>query len=377
MKIKVPRLRLSLRRTVLASVFAAWLVVLPAGVPAQTIGPTGAADVSARLTELTRRLNARPLDAGAVAESRALGVELLNASRFEEAAQLFAALRLAAPDDPAGFYGGALALFNLRRVDEAEPLARAAVEKAPTFSTEKTPERNTVARVPKTFASLADSLVLLGIVLAVKGDNAGALAAVTRAVSLAPNNFDAQFALGRALYGGGDPTGAARAFRAAAAIKPADLQAKFFLATALERAGDDAAALGAYKELVAAAPGMAEGHLGVGVLLVKRNGEDLNEGIRELEQALTINERLYEGQVALGRALIRTGRVADSVAPLKRAAELAPENPEPHYQLAIAYRRLGQKAAADAESAIVKKIHAARRASSVARSDEGAPASKP
>jgi Flp pilus assembly protein TadD len=113
------------------------------------------------------------------------------------------------------------------------------------------------------------------------------------------------------------------------------------------------------------------------VLLVKRNGEDLNEGIRELEQALTINERLYEGQVALGRALIRTGRVADSVAPLKRAAELAPENPEPHYQLAIAYRRLGQKAAADAESAIVKKIHAARRASSVARSDEGAPASKP
>ena len=377
MKITFLRLRRSLWRTLVASACATSLLALPVGAHAQTSGAQAAADVSSRLLELTRRLSAKPLDAVAVDESRAFGIELLDASRFENAAQLFAALRVAVPDDPSGFYGGALALFNLHRVDEADVLARAAVEKAQAFSRVETSDHNAPAKAAKTFANAADSLVLLAVVLAVKGDNTGALAAVTRAVTLAPDNFDAQFALGRALYGGGDPAGAARAFHAAAALKPADAQARFFLATSLESAGDDASALAAYRDLVAVAPDVAEGHLGIGVLLVKHGGDDLNEGIRELEKALAINEHFYEGQVALGRALIRAGRVAESIAPLKRAAELAPDNPEPHYQLAIAYRRLGQRAAADAESAIVKKIHSARRASSVARSDEGAPGSRP
>jgi cytochrome c-type biogenesis protein CcmH/NrfG len=371
-------LRRSLWRTLLAPVFAAILVVLPTCAHAQARDATNVADVSSRLTELTRRLNAKPLDAVAVEESRAFGVELLGASRFEESAQLFTALRRAAPEDPSGFYGGALSLFNLHRVNEAEILARAAVEKAQAFSHGRTKVgADAGANVPKIFGNAADSLVLLGVVLAVKGDDAGALDAVSRAVMLAPDNFDAQFALGRALYGSGDPAGAARAFRAAVALKPADERTRFFLATSLERAGDDAAALAAYRQLVTVAPGVAEGHLGVGVLLVKRAGDDLTEGILELEKALAINECLYEGQVSLGRALIRTGRVAESVAPLKRAAELAPDNPEPHYQLAIAYRRLGQKDAADAESAVVKKIHAARRVPSVSRSDKDPPGSRP
>jgi cytochrome c-type biogenesis protein CcmH/NrfG len=358
-------------------IFGASLFAFPAGTCAQQAAP-GVADIASRLTALIARLNAKPLDAEAVQESRAFGVELLDASHFEEAAQLFAALRLAAPDDPSGFYGGALALFNLHRVDEAETLARTAVQKAQTSSRAvKTSAGHPTANAPKVFASEADSLVMLAVVLAVKGDDAGALTAVSRAVALAPDNFDAQFALGRALYGSNDPAGAAHAFRSAVALKPGDARTRFFLATSLERAGDDAGALTAYRELIAVAPGVAEGHLGVGVLLVKRTGEDLKEGISELEKALAINARLYEGQVALGRALMRTGRVADSIAPLQRAAELAPDNPEPHYQLAIAYRRLGKKDAADAESAIVKKIHTTRRSSSAARTNENAPATRP
>ena len=48
---------------------------------------------------------------------------------------------------------------------------------------------------------------------------------------------------------------------------------------------------------------------------------------------------------------------------LRRAAELAPGNPEPHYQLALAYRRLGLKDKASEETAIVKRIHESRRGS--------------
>src|SRR6267142_3859389 len=110
MKTMVLRLRRSLWRTLLASTFAASMVYAPAGTSAQTPGPRGVADVSSRLSELTRRLNAKPLDPVAVEESRAFGIELLDASRFEDAARLFAAFRLAVPNDPSGFYGGALAL---------------------------------------------------------------------------------------------------------------------------------------------------------------------------------------------------------------------------------------------------------------------------
>ena len=359
----------------LASILGGFLA-LPLSTFAQASDKPGPEDVSSRLTQLIQGLSVKQPDAVAVEESRAFGMELIKASRFEDALKLFAALRLAAPDDPSGFYGSALALFNLRRVDEAETLVRDAVEKVQASSNTLKSSGDAAPNPTKIFGNAADSLVLLGVVLAVKGDNAGAIAAVTRAVTLAPDNFDAQFALGRALYGAGDPAGATHAFRAAVALKPADSRARFFLATSLERSGDDAAALGAYRELIAVAPEVAEGHLGVGVLVVKRGDDDLDEGIRELKKALAINDKLYEGQVALGRALIRKGRFAESLVPLKCAAELAPDNPEPHYQLAIAYRRLGQKDAAEAESALVKKIHAGRRASPVARSNDDAPGRK-
>ncbi len=312
---------------------------------------SSAPDVSARLASLVERVRARPSDAAALAEARAAGFELLRAGLFREASELFDAVGEAAPTDADALYGGALAHFNLRRLTEAEALARASIRSLPDASTTKA----------ATGITRADALVLLGVVLAVRGDNTGALAAVAEAVELAPSNFDAQFALGRARFGAGDPAGAAKAFRAAVALRPTDARAHFFLATAHEKAGDDAEALKAYRALVALDPNVAEGHLGMGVLLVKLGGERMEEGIAALARAVTLNGDLYEARVGLGRALVRAGRAADSIEHLRRAAELAPHNPEPHYQLAIAYRRLGRRAEADAESALVKQLHEAHR----------------
>jgi Flp pilus assembly protein TadD len=70
---------------------------------------------------------------------------------------------------------------------------------------------------------------------------------------------------------------------------------------------------------------------------------------------------LYEARVTLGRALVARGRAAEAVEHLRRAAALAPDNPEPHYQLSLAYRRLGRKEEAAAESVIVRRIHESRR----------------
>jgi Flp pilus assembly protein TadD len=163
------------------------------------------------------------------------------------------------------------------------------------------------------------------------------------------------------LFGTGDYATAARAFQTAVSLRPTDLRARFFLATAFEQSGDNTAALKAYRELIAKEPRSSEGHLGLGVLLVKLGGDNQAEGIAELERCIAIEPNNYEAQVTLGRLLVSNGRAGDAVEHLRVAANVAPDNPEPHYQLSLAYRKLGRKDEAEAESAIVKRIHESRR----------------
>jgi tetratricopeptide (TPR) repeat protein len=304
----------------------------------------------AGVAELTERARRGELSADSFARAVAVGHALAAERRFKEALELFDALLSAKPSDRAALYGAALVTFNSGRAAEAVPLARRAVEAALAEGRARGRE-----------SDAADALVLLAVVLAVKGDGAGALEASGRALALAPDNFDARLTHGRALYGAGDDAGAVVAFRAAAALRPGDPRPLFFLASALERAGDDAGALAAYRELAAAQPRASEGHLGLGALLVKRGGAEAEEGIKALARAVEIDPDLYEARVTLGRALVARGRAAEAVEHLLRAAALAPGNPEPHYQLSLAYRRLGRKEEAAAESAVVKRIHESRR----------------
>jgi len=58
---------------------------------------------TARIKVLAARLREAPTNAGVQNEARALGIELLKAMRYEEAAALFVALRDAAPADPAAY----------------------------------------------------------------------------------------------------------------------------------------------------------------------------------------------------------------------------------------------------------------------------------
>ena len=203
--------------------------------------------------------------------------------------------------------------------------------------------------------------VLLAVIQGARGEDTEALKSARRAVDLAPEHFDAQFILGRASYGVGDSTAAVGAFRAALKLKPDDARSLFFWPQRLRVQVIPIAALAAYRELVRRQPLAAEGHLGLGVLLIKRGGSEVEKGIEELRTAVRIDPNQYEAQVTLGRALLAQRLAAESVEHLKRAAELAPGNPEPHYQLALAYRRLGLNDKAVAETAIVKRIHETRR----------------
>jgi tetratricopeptide (TPR) repeat protein len=308
-----------------------------------------------QVTQLIERVRAAS-SANLPREAFAVAQRLLVERRYKEAYELFAALLEKLPGEPTALYGAALASFNVGRPTEAERLAQAAVDVylagADNAVKSMTAERRQRA---------ADSLVLLAIVLGARGDDDHALKTVERAVQLAPNNYDAQFTLGRALYSVGNSAGAAKAFGAALKIKPDDARALFFLATTLEAAGETEAASSAYTELARRHPNAPEGHLGLGVMLVKRGGADVSRGIEELRTTIRLDPNQYEAQVNLGRALLTQKLPAESITHFQRAAELWPGNPEPHYQLAIAYRRLGFNDKAIAETAIVKRIHESRR----------------
>src|SRR5215831_7894759 len=210
-----------------------------------------------------------------ISRTRSMGQILLRVGRFAEAANLFAALAEKKPADFRIVYGQALATFNSGHAAEAEPLARRAMEII-------LPAARAAGRQPETTAQAADSLVLLSVILAVQKDDQAALKLLQQAVEIAPNHFDAQLSMGRLLFGMGDDNGAIKFFRSAISLQPANSQAMFYLATALEHRGDLDGALSTYRKLVAMKPDLYEGHLGLGVLLLKQGDRKIDEGLREL-----------------------------------------------------------------------------------------------
>jgi tetratricopeptide (TPR) repeat protein len=280
-------------------------------------------------------------------EIRKTGFGYLQKGNWESAQKIFENALNIAPQDALSLYGNSLALFNLNRQQEAGDL----VEKA-TEILSKSKENNSL---------LADCLVLSAVISAVQNENLTAIEKLEKAVSLVPNHFDAHFSLGRAYFGNGEIDKSVNSFKKAVAIRPNDARSHFFLATALERAGNNLEALAQYQKVLNLSPNSADGNLGLAVLLLKTEGDKSEKGLAALQKAVALNPKLYEANITLGKTLIKINRANEAIAPLQKAAELAPNNPEPHFQLSIAYRKLGKKAEADAENAIVKKIHESRR----------------
>ena len=284
-----------------------------------------------------------------LAELRKAGFSLLGEGKFEEAEAVFDQILAKSPNDAFSLYGKAVCLFNTKQLVAAE----AEISKA-----------NNIFTQQKNYSSLADVLVLSAVISAVRSDNAAAIEKLKKAVELVPTHFDANFSLGRALFGSGDLVNAISAFRVALKQQPQNIKANFFLATSLERNGDTKAALDAYRQLIKIAPNVAEGYLGLGVLLIKTEGATSSEGLNSLQKAVAINPNLYEAQITLGKVFLQKAAYNEALVHLQQAVKLLPENPEPHYQLLQVFRRLGKKSEAEAELLIIKEIHEQHRGSS-------------
>lgn len=80
-----------------------------------------------------------------------------------------------------------------------------------------------------------------------------------------------------------------------------------------------------------------------------RQAEQWPDAIAHFSRAVKLDNSFAEGYIGLGRALLGAGKAAEAAAPLETAAGMQPANPEVHFYLATAYRRVGRKADADRE----------------------------
>jgi tetratricopeptide (TPR) repeat protein len=82
---------------------------------------------------------------------------------------------------------------------------------------------------------------------------------------------------------------------------------------------------------------------------IARRAGTWDEAIRLFTRASQLDVGFLEAYLGLGQSLNAAGKYADAIAPLERYAKSVPDDPAGHYQLAVAYSRTGNKAAADRE----------------------------
>lgn len=183
-----------------------------------------------------------------------------------------------------------------------------------------------------------------------------------QAAARAPSDPEVPYHLGRILYYQRRHAEAADAFRRATDLDPGAYQAWDNLGLACEALGETAQAQQHYLKAIAlvhkAHPRYDVVYANYADLLIKLG--DFQRAFDLAAEAAQRNPDEPRNFFLTGKALVQLGRSDVSLKWFERAIALNPDYPEPHYQLAQVYRRLGRTA--DAERALQSFKAAAARA---------------
>jgi prolyl 4-hydroxylase len=213
-----------------------------------------------------------------------------------------------------------IALFNGRRLADAEAAARALVGAHP---------------------DAAPAYNILGVIQASHGNVANSLDNFGKASSLKPDWDEPHYNLGLAQCKLGEFGAAVESFRAALRLKPANAAAEINLGNALRELGALEDAVGAYtRALKTGGPARADIQINLGVVSCDLGRFD--DAILYFRRAVEIQPNHSEGHLNLGRALQRLGRLDDALASLRRAFECAPTSADAMMSIANVLRDLGR-----------------------------------
>jgi tetratricopeptide (TPR) repeat protein len=110
-----------------------------------------------------------------------------------------------------------------------------------------------------------------------------------------------------------------------------------------------------FEEELTIDPGSAAAEYELGEMA--RQARHWDQAIEHFARAAQLEPEFTETFIGLGKSLVSAGRAQDAVAPLENAVKLEPRNPNAHYQLSFAYRRLGRAEEAQKELAAYKETH--------------------
>jgi tetratricopeptide (TPR) repeat protein len=96
---------------------------------------------------------------------------------------------------------------------------------------------------------------------------------------------------------------------------------------------------------------------------LSRRARRWDDAIQEFAASAKSDPTLADALIGLGKSLLSAGRAPEAVAPLDRALSLEPDNLAAHYELSLAYRRLGRTENADREEAAYQKLREKRLSS--------------
>ena len=167
-----------------------------------------------------------------------------------------------------------------------------------------------------------------------------------------PDNPEIQFQFGLSSYYVSQSLFTKLAFRNLEEAEPDSARAKCLEGLLHRREGRTAEANRAFA--LAAERGLENAHLLLGILL-KESG-DYDGAEQEYREAEKVNPHNGQVYLELGKILVTKGNVQEALPRLVKAAEYMPKNPGVHYQLGLAYARLGQAGKATYHSSLFREL---------------------
>ena len=192
----------------------------------------------------------------------------------------------------------------------------------------------------------AESLHLLGLITAQRGNPAAGAAMIRRAMRLAPNCAPHYNSLAIAFRLLGRDADAIAEYRAAAALRPASAEIRNNLATTLHSLGRHEEAIAEYRRAAECAPEMVEIWCNLASVLVECNRHEEAEAC--FRRAVRLRPHFVNALANYGRWLITRARWPEAEVWLNEAVRLAPEDTRTWNNLGIVRQELGRPADAEA-----------------------------
>jgi tetratricopeptide (TPR) repeat protein len=203
-----------------------------------------------------------------------------------------------------------------------------------------------------------DDLKIVALDYVLLHDNTDAIHWLQRALEMDPKNKDAWYYLGRAYYTEARLHDARRAYEKVLEIDPNDVKAINNIGLIYESEAKPDEALAAYRKAITLQQNSARQSeqplLNLGNLLITM--EKPEEAVAPLEKAAGIAPEDARCHLRLGTAYLRLGRMKEAQTELEEAVKLDPDDASAHYQLARYYKQAHQLEAAKREFDKVAEI---------------------